>query len=377
MKRIGWLVYKELMQLRRDPRLLRMLMIAPLIQLVFLGYASDIDVTEVVVGVRNDDATVESREFLRSLGASGYLKTVELDGAEVDDGQKLIASRVGLVLVVPPGFGEQFRRGEPAAVQVLVDGADSNFAVQGLGYVQRAAQRFSASASRSVVLELERRGVTTGRITTRTRVWYNPELRSVSFMLPAIMSVLLLVTTMIITAMALVKEREQGTMEQLMITPLRPMEIILGKLLPFALIGFVVVGFATMASVVIFRIPFRGSVGLLYLTSALFLLTTLGLGLLVSTWVRTQQQAMFLAGFGIMMPFFLLSGFIFPIDNMPEPIQWFTYLIPMRYYLICLRGIFLKGNQLIDLWQPCLAMLGLGGTILAAAVLKFHKRLDD
>jgi ABC-2 type transport system permease protein len=195
-------------------------------------------------------------------------------------------------------------------------------------------------------------------------------------MVPGLMGVLLMVTTMIVTSMALVKEREEGTMEQLIVTPLRGRELIAGKLLPFVAIGFVEITLALPLMLLLFDVPLRGSVALFYGLSGLFLLTTLGLGLLVSTLVRTQQQAMLVAAFFVMLPFIMLSGFVFPIENMPAAIQAVTRVIPLRYYLVIVRGIFLKAATPADLAQPALALAGLGVAILSLAVLKFHKRLD-
>jgi ABC-2 type transport system permease protein len=209
-----------------------------------------------------------------------------------------------------------------------------------------------------------------------TRAWYNPNLSSRFFMVPALMGVLLMVTTMIVTSMSLVKEREEGTMEQVIVTPLRPGELMAGKLLPFVFIGFVEITLAIAVIRLGFRVPLRGNILALYFYSGLFLLTTLGLGLFVSTLVKTQQQAMLVAAFFVMMPFILLSGFIFPVENMPRPIQIVSAFIPLRYYLTIIRGIFLKGTWWPDLWPQALALFGWGAGILTLAALKFHKRLD-
>jgi len=262
-------------------------------------------------------------------------------------------------------------------VQVLVDGSDSNFAVQGLSYLQRATRLHSEGLIRVVQSDLVRlRGLKLPAVTAQTRIWYNPDLKSSNYMLPAIMGMLLLVATMIVTSMSLVKEREQGTMEQLIITPIRPMQIIAGKLLPFVMIGFIEITLVLIAVIFVFGVPLRGNLLLLYVLSGLFLFSTLGMGLLVSTLVKTQQQAMMVAGFGVMLPFALLSGFIFPIENMPDVIRPLTYLIPFRYYLTLVRSIFLKGTGLHELWATALALLACGIVILSLAILRFRKRLD-
>jgi ABC-2 type transport system permease protein len=377
VKRIKVLLVKELKQIRRDKSLFGILLIAPLVQLTVMGFAVTTDVREISMAVRDDDRTFHSREYVRAVESSGYFKTTRLTGPEADDADLLVSGRAGLVLVVPRGFGRALVQGRPASVQVLVDGADSNFAVQGLNYLQKASRLFSEGRVRVAAAELERsRGVRLPSVTAETRAWYNPALESRFFTVPGLMGVLLLVTTMIVTSMALVKEREEGTMEQIIVTPLRPGELIAGKLLPFVVIGLVEITLALAVIFLVFRVPLRGSLALLYLLSGLFLLTTLGLGTFISTLVRTQQQAMMLAAFFVMMPFILLSGFVFPVENMPWAIRWVTYLIPLKYYLTVVRGIFLKGVGWAELWDEALVLLVWGAGILALAVKKFHKRLD-
>ena len=374
MKRVRHLLIKELTQIRRDRRLFGVLLAAPIVQLILLGFAANTDVREIQLAVRDNDHTLQSREFVRALGASGWFQVTALTGPADNDGRLLAGGRVGLVTVIPPGFGKALARGEGASVQALMDGADSNFAVQGAAYLQRAARLFS---ERQVRLLL---GAGTApplpQVVAETRVWYNPDLLSRWFMVPALMGVLLVVTTMIVSSMALVKEREEGTMEQLIVTPLRPLELIVGKLLPFVVIGFGVVTLCLPVMLGIFGVPLRGHLGTLYLLSGVFLLTTLGLGLFVSTIVQTQQQAMLVAGFFVMMPFVLLSGFIFPVENMPKYFQVLAQFIPLKYYLTIVRGIFLKGVGLAVLWRDALILLLWGVGILGLAALKFRKRLD-
>lgn len=377
MKRIGHLLVKELTQIRRDPRLLGILMITPMIQLMILGFAANTDVREIALGVRDNDHTFQSREFVRALGASGWFRVTALTGPAAADGAQLVAGRVGLEVNIPAGFGQQLARGTGASVQALVDGADSNFGIQGVAYLQRAARLFSERQVRVVAATAGPGGaLALPQVVAETRVWYNPDLLSRWFMVPALMGVLLLVTTMIVSSMALVKEREEGTMEQLIVTPLRPLEMITGKLLPFVFIGFVVVTLSLPVMLGIFGVPLRGSIGLLYLGSGIFLLTTLGLGVFISTLVHTQQQAMLIAVFFVMLPFVLLSGFIFPVENMPPPIQVVAQFIPLKYFLTIVRGIFLKGVGLDVLWRDMLILLLWGLGILGLATLKFRKRLD-
>jgi ABC-2 type transport system permease protein len=366
--RIRFLLIKELTQLRRDRRLFGMLVFAPVVQLLVLGFAITTDIREIKVGVRDLDRTSDSREYVRAMGASGYFRVSLLEAAGAGDADLLVSGRAGLLVIIPPGFGQRLRAQEPSRVQVLADGSDSNLGVQGLNYLEKATRQFNRGLAPA-----GRRGAS---LNIESRVWYTPDMVSRIYMVPAMMALLLIVVTMVVTSMALVKEREEGTMEQVIVTPLRPSEIVLGKLLPFAAIGLVELTLSLLVVRFVFEVPCRGSLALFYGVSGLFLFTTLGLGLLVSLLVKTQQQAMMFASFFLMMPFVLLSGFIFPIENMPPAIQRVTAIIPLKYYITALRGIFLKGSGLHELWPQMAALAAFGAVILPAAILRFHKRLD-
>jgi len=374
--RIRVLLVKELAQIRRDKSLFGILLVAPVFQLLIMGFAANTDIRDIAIIVRDNDHSDQSREYVRAIAASGYFKVTTASGPETGDGDGLVSGKAGLVLVIPTDFAKQLLSRKPAPVQVLVDGSDSNFGVNGLNYLQKATQLFSSRLVRLETQTLARRGIRVPSVTIDSRAWYNPRLLSRYYMVPALMGVLLLVTTMIVTSMSLVKEREDGTMEQLIVTPLRPMELMIGKLLPFVVIGFVEVTLALGVILGVFGIPLRGSVFLLYAFSGLFLLTTLGMGLFVSTLVKTQQQAMLVAAFFVMMPFVLLSGFIFPVENMPPAIQILAQFIPLKYYLEIVRGLFLKGTGWHELWHPAVMLLLWGISILGLASLKFRKRLD-
>lgn len=376
IRRVHCLILKELAQLRRDPRLFGLLLLAPILQLTILGFVVTNDIREIALAVRDNDHTSQSREFARALGASGYFVVRPLAGPEAQDGSKLVSGRSGLVVVIPDGFGRRLTQGQTASVQALVDGADSNFAVYGVNYLQKAARQFSEALVRAMPAGREAQHLRLPSVRAVTRVWYNPELKSRIYMVPALMAQLLMITTMLVASMALVKEREEGTLEQLLVTPLRPVELILGKLLPFVVVGFMEVVVAVPLMVLVFDVPFRGGVGFLLAASGLYLLTTLGLGLLVSTLVRTQQQAMLVSVFFIMLPFIMLSGFAFPIANMPPAVQVLTNAIPLKFYLILVRGLFLKGTGWTVLWRETLILAAFGVVILGLAVARFRKRLD-
>ena len=377
MKRIGVLLVKELTQIRRDRSLFGILIMAPLVQLVIMGYAVTTDIRNIRLSVRDRDHSWHSREYARAISASGYFRMRYVVGPDREDADALVWGKAGLALDIPAGFGRELSAGRPAAVQVLVDGGDSNFAVQGLNYLQKANRLFSERLVRPIQNDLARRGAPGWpAVVVESRAWYNAGLTSRYFTIPGLMGILLMVTTMIVTSMSLVKEREEGTMEQLIVTPLRPSALIAGKLLPFVVIGLLELTLALGVLRVLFDVPYRGRIVDLYLLSGLFLLTTLGLGLAVSTLVRTQQQAMLVASFFVMMPFILLSGFVFPVENMPAPIRWVTHLIPLKYLMTAVRGLFLKGCGWADLWRDAAVLAVWGVGILAVAVLKFRKRLD-
>ncbi len=377
MIRLKSLLIKEIIQIRRDPRLFGILVAVPIFQIIVFGFAAVTDIKEIDILVRDRDRSHQSREYIRALEASDYFQVTYLSGPDTEEEEALVSGSAGMVLVIPEDFEEMLARGRPVDVQVLVDGSDSNFASLGAGYMMKATKLFSERLVRPVVQAMAaRQGSGMPTVSPEARIWYNADLNSTWHMVPGVMGVLLLVTTMIVTSMALVKEREVGTLEQLIVTPLRPSEMIAGKLLPFVAIGFVEVTLALLPILAIFRVPFRGNLLTFYVISGLFLLTTLGLGLLISTFAKTQQQAMWISAFFVMMPFVLLSGFIFPIENMPKVIQVVTYAIPLRYFLTAIRGIFLKGNSLAVLWPEALTLAGLGLLILGGAILRFRKRLD-
>ncbi|MGC8743195.1 MAG: ABC transporter permease [Verrucomicrobiia bacterium] len=373
--RIKSFLNKEFAQLRRDPRLMSVLIVAPLIQLLVLGYAANTDVKQITVAIRDYDRSYLSREFTRAISATDYFVVTNLTGSESQDNDLLISGRTGIIIVIPADFEKKIERGEEALAQALVDGSDSNFGVQGINQLQKLVMQFNERLGTKLKL-LTAPAAKIPSIKIESRVWFNPDLTSRYYMVPAIMAQLLMVATMLVTSMALVKEKEEGTFEQLIVTPLTSVEIVLGKMLPFALIGFIEMTLALPVMVVVMGIPLKGSIGLLYLFSALFLLSTLGLGVFISTIVKTQQQAMLVSTFFVMVPFILLSGFAFPVENMPQIFQFISGFIPMSYYLVAVRAIFLKAagwNQLV----PVAVKLIIWGTIiLTISILKFRKRFD-
>ncbi len=368
------IVVKEILQLRQDRRMLPLLFLAPVVQIVVFGFAVNTDVTNVPLVLVDGDRSARSRDLVRRFTGSGYFVLV---GSEEDSGgidEWLVTGRAQLALVIGAGYGRKAESGGTPEVQVIADGTDSMSATIALGYASSIVKGEEARLVASRLAESKR--AAPGRIELVPRVWYNPDLLSRWFYVPAVLALVLMLMTMLLSAMAVVREKEIGTMEQLIVTPIRSWQLLVGKLLPFGVIGIIQVFLVTAVTVWGFGVPLRGSFWLLLGLTMLFLLNTLGLGLLVSTVVRTQQQAMMTATFVFTVPMVYLSGLIFPIENMPPGIQLFTRVIPLRYYANVIRGIFLRGSGLDVLWPEALTLAAMGASILTVAALRFRKRID-
>jgi ABC-2 type transport system permease protein len=366
------IVRKEFFQIRQDKRMLAVSIVAPILQLLVLGYAATTDIRNSTLVVCDMDKTPESRTFVREFTNTTYFigkYAVDAPG-EVD--RFIENAQASIALVVPHGFGGDVLAHRQAQVQVLLDGTDANTANILLGY----ASQIVASYSQSVLAQYAAMQKGMPRVLPEPRIWFNPDLLSSNFMVPGVLALVLMIITMTLTALGIVKEKEIGTLEQLLVTPIRSYELILGKLIPFVIIGFFDVLIVVAVAHYWFLVPLRGSVWLLFGLSGLFILTTLGLGLFVSTIAKSQQQAMLIAQFFVFMPFMFLGGFAFPIANMPQFIQYVTYIIPLRYFLDIVRGIFLKGTTLHELWFQVMMLSVMGVVILTLSVLRFHKKLE-
>ncbi|HEX9637649.1 MAG TPA: ABC transporter permease [Acidobacteriota bacterium] len=380
MRTLWHIIVKEFLQLRHDRRMIPMIVIGPIAQLIAFGYAANTDVTDVPLLLVDQDQSAASRALVERFVGSGTFDLVGSEASVRSIDPWLIDGRAQVVLVIGSDYGEAIAAGRAPELQVIADGSDANSTQIGLGY----ANRIVAELGLELVQHQLEAGATAapgaGRvgavIELVPRVWYNPDLKSRWFYVPAVVAMVLMLMTMILSSMGVVREKEIGTMEQLIVTPIRAWQLIVGKLFPFAVMGLVVLFSVTAIAVWYFEVPLRGSLWLLLALTGLFLLTTLGLGLLVSTLVRTQQQAMLSSVFLLMVPMIYLSGLIFPIENMPAPIQTLTYAIPLRYYAVILRGVFLKGSGLDVLWPESLILAGFGIGIVSLAALRFRKRLD-
>ena len=376
MQRLRFLVWKELLELRQNPRLFGIVFVAPLIQLTLLGYAATTDVRDVPVVVADGDRTAASRELIERFDASRNFSIIETLTTVAEVEPYLQRGRAWMVLSIPAGYGRDIAARRSVAVQVIADGTDSNSTTVAIGYASSLigayAQEIAAEAALASAPGVPR--LSTGGIDARIRVWFNPQLESRHFMIPGVLALVLLVVSAILSSMAIVREKELGTLEQLNVTPLRRWELVVGKLLPYGIVGLIDVVLVVAVAVFWFEVPLRGSLTLLFVLTILYVICTLALGLFISTISDTQQQSMMTAAFFFIMPMVYLSGFIFPIENMPAAIQPLTYLIPLRYYLVIVRGIFLKGIGWSLLWPQVAALAAWGGVVLALAIARSSKR---
>lgn len=364
------LVRKEFHLVRRDRKMLGLSILAPILQVLVLGYAATTDIRGSRIVVADLDRTAASREFVRKFSSTEhFVHAWDVDAYDDVDGY-LMTGKASAALLIPPRFGDLLAAGETVPLQIIFDGTDANTASVLLGY----ATQIIGSYSQEIRPRVRMAGVP-GAITPEPRVWFNPDLQSRYFMVPGVVALVLMIITMTLTSLAIVKEKEAGTLEQLLVAPIRPYQLILGKLVPFVILGFVSVSLILTVARFWFGIPMLGNLLTLYALSGLFILTTLGLGLFISTIAKSQQQAMLIAQFFFFMPFMFLGGFAIPIPNMPEPIQWLTYLIPLRYFLEILRGVFLKGAGFAELWFQAAMLALIGGTIFTLSVLRFRSRL--
>ena len=373
-ERIKHMLIKEFIQIFRDPRMRGVIFLMPIIQLFVFGYAVTTDVKHIPTMVYDLDNSVASRELVSRFTRSGYFELIGHAPHERRIRELMDRGDIGAAFQIDKGFEEDLLAGRPAQVQLIVDGADSNTAGIVLGYSSTIAGRFSTEIESSRVARMTGGAGKTGRVVLQTRAWFNENLESRNFYVPGVIAIIVMLITLMLTSMAVVREKEIGTMEQIMVSPITPLEFILGKTVPFALIGFADAVLITVLGVFWFGVPIRGSLLVLLVATGLYLVTTLATGLFISTISQTQQQAM-MSTFFFYLPAVLLSGFMFPIANMPRAIQWLTYLNPLRYFLVIIRGVFLKGVGPGILWPQMLALGVMGVVTLWLAAKRFHKTL--
>lgn len=371
--RIYSIVRKEFVQLFRDPRTLALAVVIPIVQLFLLGYAATSDVRNVSLAIWDQSKTTESRQLLDAFQASSYFKINYLVNSS-DEYQALIESgEARVALVIPPDYAQRLLDGN-AKVLMILDGSDASIGATALSTARLVGQSFGTKILTQQAA-LSGRSAPTPPVEVRTQVWYNPDLNSAYFMIPGVIGMILSFITTILTATAIVRERERGTIEQLIVTPIRSWELVLGKLLPYVILAFVETFEVLIVGHFWFGVPIRGSLGLIILTSGIFIMSSLGIGLLASTIANTQQEAM-LTVMMYNLPSIFLSGFFFPLEAMPQALQIVSYAIPLRYFLVVIRSLLLKGVGIEAIQGEVIALTIFGLVIMTAAALRFRKRLD-
>ena len=375
LRRLAAVARKEFIHVVRDPRALGIAIVLPMIMLMIFGYALTLDLDRVPLAVWDQSRTPQSRELVRRFEGSRYFSVAARPGNYQEAEAAIEHGRVLMALVVPVDFGKQVASERPTQVQVLADGSDANTTTLALGYAETIVRTYS----QEILLQKFQR--LTGRapalpLELRPRAWFNTDMESKVFIVPGLIAVIMMLITALLTSLTVAREWETGTMEQLISTPVRSSELILGKLAPYFVIGMVDMLLSVLAGRFLFYVPIRGSLLLLFTVSAIYLVGALSLGILISTKAKTQllaSQAAFVATF---LPAFLLSGFMFDIGNMPKALQVVTYFIPARYFVTILRSLYLKGAGLAQLWPECLLMVAFGALMLLLAIHSFKKRLD-
>jgi len=365
--RLWPMLRKEFIQMRRDRLTLAIMLGIPAIQLVIFGFAIRTEVRNLPTVVLDESRSYESRALVQVMNNTGNFRVVEHVGSREELRRRIDAGDASAAVVIPPDFQRDVRRGRGGQAQVIVDAADPLASQGAISGAMLAGQARSAELSGS--------GARTPPVEVRVRPWYNPALRSEVYIVPGLIGVLLSLTMILVTSLAITRERERGTLEQLIVTPIGKTSMMLGKILPFVLVGYVQMTVVLILGRILFRVPIRGSLFELYAITFVFVMASLGLGLFVSTVAKTQAQAMQLS-FMLLLPNILLSGFMFPVDAMPRPMQWVSVALPLTHYLTVLRGVLLKGVGFALLWQEAAILCLMATVILALSVARFSKTIE-
>jgi ABC-2 type transport system permease protein len=369
------LIRKEFIQIVRDPRTLAITFVLPVIQLLLLGYAATNDVRNVPLAVFDQSKSPASRDLLSAYRAADYFRLDYDVNNEAEISRLIDAGKVRAAMVIPPDYADQLAGGRTAQVAFIIDGSDPTIANTALAAASLIGQAKSTNLALERLAARGQGGAFQPAIEVRTQVWFNPDLVSAYYMVPALIGLILQFITIVLTSGAIVRERERGTIEQLIVTPIRSWELVVGKLMPYVIIAFIDTIEILVAGVLLFGVPINGSVPLLLALAALFLVTTLGIGLFISTIANTQQEAT-LTSLLFNLPAIFLSGFIYPLAAMPLILQWISYAFPLRYFLIVVRGIVLKGVGAEALWPEITALTIFAVVVMGGAALRFRKRLD-
>ncbi len=374
MRKIKFLIYKEFRQFFRDRALLRAMIFMPIVMMFILGYAVTTDVKNISIIICDQDQSFTSRDLIEKISTSGYFRLLQSTAGYQRIGKHLDSGQAKVGLVIPNDFEQKLNSNQSVPIQILVNGEDANSSQIAMGYLSQIVRAFAENLFVNRIQQQPQIAQLIHFIEPETRVWYNPNLESVNFMVPGIVAMLMTVFSMFFTAIAIVREKEDGTLEQLQVTPIKSRELIIGKTVPYIIISFVDASFIMILAKLWFGIPIVGSIGLLFLYLLIYILSTLGFGIFISTLSQTQMQALFLSWF-FMVLILILSGFFIPIENMPAWIQFLSKLDPLRYLIAVIREIFLKGSGLQHIWRDGVIMLTFGLVIMALSALRFKKRV--
>ncbi len=370
---------REFVDVLRDRRSLILTFLYPISMLIMYGYGIRYDVDNVPLTILDYDETPESRDLTQQMIRSGYFQLVRWATSEHEVDRDLLTDASKAAVIIPVRFSDRIHAGLPVTVQGVIDGSDSNTATIAQGYLLAMMARYAASLPRSAAFTTQAAALTpmpsAPPIELKSRVWYNPELKSVNFIVPGIISVIMMIVGAILTALSIVKEKERGTIEQILVSPIRPLEMMIGKIIPYVIIAFIDLAIIVTAGYLVFQVPIKGSLVQLAIFSLLYLTSSLGTGVFVSTIADTMQAAMLAAIFMSLLPSSLLSGFVFPIENMPRAIQVFTYFFPGRYFVTAIRGIYLKGVGISVLWPEALLLLCFSTGIVWLSASRFQEKL--
>ncbi len=354
------IITKEFLQIKKDKRMLFFIFMPPVIQLFIFGYAVVFDVKNISTAICDLENKYESREIIRKLESSGYFKIKYYTKLPKEMEYLIEKGKVKVLIQINEGFSRKMKKEKGGEIQIIIDGTDTNISSIASGYLNNIF--LDISNKKNLPVEF------------KTRVWFNPNLESRNYNVPGIIAMIITLTCILLTSMSIVREREMGTLEQILVTPIRPMELMLGKTIPFIIIGYIEMSLVLIISLTFFKIPLKGSILLLFFSAGIYIIACLGVGLFISIVSKTMQQAM-MGSFFFFFPSIILSGFMFPIENMPEAIQYLTYLNPFRYFLIIIRGIFLKGNGIDILWREIFPLFLISAGLLIFGIIKFRKRI--
>ncbi len=371
-------IKKEFIQIIRDPISLAVVILIPIIQLLLFGYAVSFDIKHIPMGIFDQSHTQESRQLIRAVTASSYFLIADNANSRTEINTLIEKGDIRIGIIIPPDFADDINADKTADVQLLIDGTDANVGGVALGYFIAAAQGYSLDITKRMLNKQGDPSISRNfpLLSQRLRIWYNQTLRTENFIVPGLIATILMILGVLMTSQSVAREYERGTMEQLIVSPVKVYELIIGKLVPYIVIGFVQVALVTLIAVLIFHVPLKGNLLLLTLTTFLFLVSAMGIGFLFSAITKSQQVAMQMSFVGTMLPSLLLSGFIYPINSMPLALRIFSYVVPAKYFLVVLRGIFLKNSSMFVLMPQILIMTLISVIVLTLCILKTKKSLD-